>query len=87
MKTTLIRVTRVQHLTVTEHIDVPILQDADAPAYPSVEDIATNLIEAMDAAGQDIDWFVDSEKVESYPKATVTGKVIEQGAVPAADAA
>ena len=77
MKTTLIRVTRVSEFTVTEHFDVPIVQEDDAKSYSGVVTIATNLVEAMIEAGATISWVTDSKKSRPYPTPKITGEAVE----------
>lgn len=66
MKTTTVRVTRVQKLTVTETVEIPIVQEDDDAAYPSATDKALALVKALDDAGHDVDWRVVSEVPDAY---------------------
>lgn len=74
MKTSTIRVTRTYDLTVTEYVDVPVIQDDDAQSYPTPHDIAEELVKAKIMAGHDVEWINVSEKEKTYPRAIFTTK-------------
>jgi hypothetical protein len=65
MKTTIIRVTRIQKLTVTEYVDVDVLHEDDDAAF-TITEKAQTLIKAMDDCGHDIDWIEVSEVPDPY---------------------
>lgn len=64
MKTTTIRVTRTQKLTVTETVEVPVIHENDD--FPGPTDKALALVKALDDAGHDVDWRVVSEVADAY---------------------
>lgn len=67
-----IRVTRQQTLRVTEICDFDICQDYGDTRSP--ETLAINLVKAMEAAGQDIDWVTTSETLEPYPSTSFSAE-------------
>lgn len=71
MKTTAVRVTRTQKLTVTAYVDVPVVHDDDNEAEYVLSDLATTLVKAMDAVGHDVDWVEVSEVPSAYAHDTV----------------
>lgn len=70
MKQTLIRVTRVTQVKVTEYVDVTVFEDKER-TYPDAETLAKDLVEAQIAAGQNITWFPVSSEIQSYPSPSI----------------
>lgn len=64
-KTTIVRVTRTQKLTVVEYVDIPVYYDEEVSASSPVT-LGKDLVEAMDAAGHEIGWVVVSEEPQPY---------------------
>lgn len=76
--TTHVRVIRMQKLDIVEYVDVELCRYPRDKADLTDETVAMNLVQAKEAAGEDLSWFNVSEKLSQYSHSDYSAELLPE---------